>query len=421
MSKKIISAIGSDVIEKLLKEMLPEYEIAGDIPYQEGLFDILANSEYDILVLNVNIEGIYNKYGIIERIRELNSNMKIIVIYEKEDKDYRNFLFSKGIYDFLIQENASIEELIDIIKREDIPAENLQSEIVTLKKLLDDKPKVIKETKVCTKIQRQSVITISGDNGSGKSTIAANLAYTIAKNTSLKVLLIDFDTISGSIEEFFRVNKMPKKPEYILSTDKASSLNYMVDAIDKRIFDNNFFERYLVEVPNCKNLSLLTGNNSLYICQNVLNQEYYSKILDNAKSLYDYVIIDTSSNIFLDSTQFSLINSNKNFYVINPTYLSIKKAINTIDKIYKSWDVNLKNLSVIVNKYKNGYIDKNVVEELLGEYEVEYFNYDERYIKELNYGQITEKEEYKKLLSEFQVSENKNIFERIKLVIGYDN
>ena len=55
MSKKIISAIGSDVIEKLLKEMLPDYEIADDIPYQEGLFDALINSEVDILVLNVNI------------------------------------------------------------------------------------------------------------------------------------------------------------------------------------------------------------------------------------------------------------------------------------------------------------------------------------------------------------------------------
>ena len=123
--------------------------------------------------------------------------------------------------------------------------------------VLEDKPKVVKETKVCTKIQRQSVITISGDNGSGKSTVAANLAYIIAKNTALKVLLIDFDTISGSLEEYFRVNKIPKKPEYILSADKASSLNYMVDAIDKRIFDNNFFERYVVEIPNCKNLSLI--------------------------------------------------------------------------------------------------------------------------------------------------------------------
>ena len=48
MSKKIISAIGSDVVEKLLKEMLPEYEIADDIPYQEGLFDTLIKNEYDI-------------------------------------------------------------------------------------------------------------------------------------------------------------------------------------------------------------------------------------------------------------------------------------------------------------------------------------------------------------------------------------
>ena len=47
MSKKIISAIGSDVIEKLLKEMLPEYEIADDIPYQEGLFDILFTKRRD--------------------------------------------------------------------------------------------------------------------------------------------------------------------------------------------------------------------------------------------------------------------------------------------------------------------------------------------------------------------------------------
>ena len=47
--KKVLTAIGSDMLYEILKEY--EYELLPDVPYQEGVIEIIKREFIDVLVV----------------------------------------------------------------------------------------------------------------------------------------------------------------------------------------------------------------------------------------------------------------------------------------------------------------------------------------------------------------------------------
>jgi DNA-binding NarL/FixJ family response regulator len=240
MTVRVLSAVGSDMINNLL-ENRDEFKISNDIPYQEGLFDFLKKEQVDVLILNVELQGIYNKFGVIEKIREIDSSLKIIAIIDKEDFDYKNYLASKGIFEVLIHDKSTIDDLVNAIMQENKKesVKDLQTEIINLKKMISDKTKTITETRIIPKIQKQEIITVAGGSSAGKSTFVCQIANLLAQKSSSKILVIDLDIVQPSIENFFGIDSLPENIEFIMEYDKACVLNCMVDAIDRRIFDRD--------------------------------------------------------------------------------------------------------------------------------------------------------------------------------------
>ena len=170
-----------------------------------------------------------------------------------------------------------------------------------------------------------------------------------------------------------------------MESNKNSSLNYIIDAIDKRKFNANTFEKYVVKLKDFPNLDILTGNKSLYVCKNVLGIEYYSRILENAKAIYDYIIIDTSGNIFLDSMQFSLLNSTKAFVVAEGNYISLERTIRLLLELFPVWGVADKKIEVIINKYNKKSLNKTIINELLKNKRIAgYIKLSDRYEEMIN-------------------------------------
>ena len=112
-------------------------------------------------------------------------------------------------------------------------------------------------------------------------------------------------------------------------------------------------------------VDVLTGNTSLYSCQEVLNDNIYSEILKCAKEKYDFIIFDTSSNIFLDSTKWCLENSTKVMFVIENDYLSLKKCNQFLDVIIKSWGIWKEKINIIINKERSSKLEYGVIEKIL--------------------------------------------------------
>ena len=417
--KKILTAIGSDMLTQILKEH--GYEALSDIPYQEGVIEIIKRDFIDILVVFSELEGSYDKYMFIEKIREVDSKIKIFVIVDKEDDNYKNYLFTKGIFNIFVNEKTTKDEFINVLNKET----TCNAQKLDLRQKNNENSKVVaNNTKNQNKpilepcFRKQQIITFVGFCSSGKTTISTQLAILIAKYSKAKILIIDFDTINSGINQFFGIKRSPLNPGYILPSDKNASINYMIDAIDKRTFDSNIFEKYVVKSKQYQNLDILTGNKSLFVCEKVLNNEYYSRILEKAKELYDFIIIDTSSNVFVDSTQFALLNSTKIFYITEATFPSFERAFRALTEIYPVWGVNKKKIHLIVNKYHSKSLSKLVINEMMKEVPISgYISFSEKYDENVNEGKpyaLEDDTEYIDILENLDILPKRNTIKRFK-------
>lgn len=380
MGKKVVTATGSDAISKYLCKL--EYEVIEDISYQDGVLEFIKKEFADVLILASTLPGEYDKYIFIDKIREIDSKLKIIIIVDKLEDNYKSFLYSKGILDIFIDGKSSMEDMIMAINTNGYiaPESNLRQEkTISIKQCVKNEENGFKSN-LTLKFQRQQIITFVGVGSPGKTTIATCFSKILAKKTKAKILLIDLDIVNASLNCFMGVKKEPKCLEYILPNDKNSSLNYMIDAIDKRHFCTNTFDKFVVKLKGIPNLDILTGNSSLYVCKNILSSEYYFRILESAKAIYDYIIIDTSGNIFLDSMQFSLLNCTKTFLVAEGNYVSLEKNVRLLLELFPVWGVMNKKIQVIINKYSGKSLDKMIIEEMLKDYPIAgYIKYSDEY------------------------------------------
>lgn len=416
--KKILSAVGSDIIS----EILNEYEVISDIPYQEGVIEAIKRDFIDILIVYANLEGDMDKYMFIEKIREIDSKIEIFVIIDEEDDNYKNYLFKKGIFNIFVNEKTSKEELISAINNDktnkphkfDLRQKNANGD-----KLIKKENKIENRPNLMPRFQKQQIISFTGMGSTGKTTIATQLGILIAKNSRAKVLLIDFDTINAGMNQFLGVKRAPQNPEYILPLDKNAGINYMIDAIDKRTFDSNTFEKYVQRTKYFSNLDVLTGNKSLFVCEKVLNTEYYTRILEKAKELYDFIIIDTSSNIFVDATQFALLNSNVIFYVAEATNISFERTFRALKEIFPVWGVNNSKIKLIINKYHKNSPSKLIINEMMKDVPIAgYISFSGEYDEYLNSGKpyaLDNETEYIEILEQLNVTPKENPINKLKI------
>ena len=420
MGKKIAIATGSDTIYEYLRKK--EYDVIPDISYQEGVLELVKKEFLDILIVYSELSGEFDKYIFIDKLKQVDSKAKVIIILNKEDENYKKFLWSKGIFDIFIDSESSFDELekcINDIAYKEREA-NLRDKNILKVFSYKERKKCVKND-LTVKFQRQQIITFTGVGSVGKTTVASETAKILAEKTKAKVLLIDFDTVNAGVNQFMGVKRGPENPGYILPIEKNSSLNYMIEAIDKRNFNTNIFEKYILKSKTFSNLDILTGNKSLYVCKNILSSEYYSRILQIAKSLYDYIIIDASGNIFLDSMQFSVLNASYVFVVAEGNYVSMERCYRLLSELFPIWGVHSKKVQVIINKYTKESLDKTTLKELLKEYEIAgYISFSEKYeeaINSMNYKLPLEcREDYYSILENLDIILNSDYLDKRSII-----
>jgi DNA-binding NarL/FixJ family response regulator len=90
MKKRIATALGSDSIYNYLIKR--SYEVIPDISYQEGVLEIIKKDFIDVLIIYSELNGDFDKYIFIDKIKQVDSKMKIIIVADKEDENYKKFL-----------------------------------------------------------------------------------------------------------------------------------------------------------------------------------------------------------------------------------------------------------------------------------------------------------------------------------------
>ena len=135
--KNIITALCNSTVNDKLKEINEFNIIANDIQYQDGIFELIENrKEIDYLILSEFLPGEYEIKKLIEKIKEKNNNIKIILILENKKEELENYLYAKGIFKIFYNNKIEINDIINLIKNNYSENEKIIQELENLKNIL---------------------------------------------------------------------------------------------------------------------------------------------------------------------------------------------------------------------------------------------------------------------------------------------
>ncbi|MCI8345806.1 MAG: AAA family ATPase [Clostridia bacterium] len=395
--KNIITALCNSTVNDKLKEINEFNILANDIQYQEGIFEILENKkEIDYLILSEFLPGEYEIKKLIEKIKEKNNTIKIILILEKEKEELENYLYAKGIFKIFYNNKIEISDIINLIKNNYNENEKIIQELENLKNILIKnnininngenlinkkeaenhkkiknkilekiKLKIERKNKINTKINlNKKVISILGTGGVGKSIATINIANLLKEN-NYKVLITDFDILNNSLHTLLGVNKYPEK---IKNKIKNNTL-----------INNKINIKELIIKIN-KNIDLISGMNLLFDSKYKISSSKVKNILEELKENYDYIIIDNSAECFFEYTKNIINNSDLNIYLFEANLIEIKKAKNLLEIYNKEWNIEKNKINLLINKYNKHSVRDKIIKNIFSDYKIlGKINFNEKY------------------------------------------
>ena len=363
--KKIITAIGNEILNKKLKKENDFEVIIEDIQYKEGIIEYLEkDNNIDILIISELLPGNIELKELIEKIKSINSNIEIIVFLENKNTELENYLYAKGIYNIFYNNQIEIEEIIKIINNKNIEINNELKEIkqmllekqknkVNNKKIILNKLINIFNKKQKYDLKEEKIISVTGTNGVGKSIFTINLANSLS-NSKNKILIIDFDILNNSLHTILGIKKYSQK-------------------IRNKIKNNNLLKEIKIEELIIKinsKIDLVSGINLLFDSKYKISSEKVKNILSKLKEKYEIIIIDTSSECFFDYTKEIIKNSNLNIFILEANLLEIKKAKNLLNIYINNWEIPQESINILFNKYNENSIDFSILKKIFSEFNI---------------------------------------------------
>lgn len=363
--KKIITAIGNEILNKKLKKENDFEVIIEDIQYKEGIIEYLEKeNNIDILIISELLPGNIELKELIEKIKNINSNIEIIIFLENKNTELENYLYAKGIYNIFYNNQIEIEEIIKIINNKNIEINNELKEIkqmllekqknkVNNKKIILNKLINIFNKKQKYDLKEEKIISVTGTNGVGKSIFTINLANSLS-NSKNKILIIDFDILNNSLHTILGIKKYSQK-------------------IRNKIKNNNLLKEIKIEELIIKinsKIDLVSGINLLFDSKYKISSEKVKNILSKLKEKYEIIIIDTSSECFFDYTKEIIKNSNLNIFILEANLLEIKKAKNLLNIYINNWEIPKESINILFNKYNENSIDISILKKIFSEFNI---------------------------------------------------
>ena len=222
--KKIVTALGNETLNNELRKYSKYDVLEEDFLYQEALSTFIQENDVDVIIVSGILQGDIHMVDFISSIKDARYSSRIILIVESISNEDKNILTSKGIFDILYDQEIGIEDVIEAIDREtpiNIKAQ-IKKEAEKQKVNRPNLQNITDITTIVSKVQKQEIIGVFGTNGAGKSSISANLVRSFSRITKAKILLIDFDTLNGNLNEILDVEPVPQNVNIIIDEDKRN-------------------------------------------------------------------------------------------------------------------------------------------------------------------------------------------------------
>lgn len=166
------------------------------------------------------------------------------------------------------------------------------------------------------KLRAQSIMVTSSIPGEGKSTVAVNLALSLAEKGK-KVVLVDFDLRNPSVAKVIGKEECVNKG--------------VVDLLKKPKSSDD-----LIEKIDGWNLSVLYGGKSVSDPSKLLSPVAIKKIIDELKLKYEYVILDTPPSAMLVDASLIAAHADCVIYVVKQDYARMSQIAEGLDVLASS-------------------------------------------------------------------------------------
>ncbi len=319
MTDKIRVAIADDIRDtreniKTLLSFDQDIEVVGEAENGEEAVFIAKEVQPDIILMDINMP---QKDGI-EATQEITIEVPattVVMMSVQKEQEYLKKAMAAGARDYIIKPFTS-DNLVKTIHT------TYETELKRKSKLNVSNRK--------EEINAKIISIFSTKGGVGKTTLATNLAVTIARRTKKKVALLDLDLLFGDVAIHLNVS--------VKSTiaDLAKEIN---------LLDEDTIEQYLVS--HFSGVKILPAPIKPEYAEYITAQ-HIEKIINLLRKNYHYIIIDTAQN-FEETTLIALDASEQILFISTldiPTIKNVKSGLEVMESLSYS-DTKIK---IVLNK-----------------------------------------------------------------------
>jgi len=311
---KILTALGNSDLYNKIKNVKEINLYEKDILYREGILEILKNNnKINLIIIYEKIPGEISFENLINEIKAINNEIKIIFLLENKNENLEKILGHKNIKNIFYNNQINFEEFILKIKNINYSEKYiLEKENKKLKKLI---------------LEKEQELNILKNNYKTKNNLINNLKLNFKKEIERKNRLIKIVFISEINYYNFQKIKNEINNKY------------------QNLFQNNLNQIFNIEFLNYKKINQKIKNyeNIIFFVNTDLEEiKNLLKIINLIKS--KYLIDNKKINIlFLENNLINmkiLKNIFKNYNILgkinldkNNNYLINKKLIRNLNKL----------------------------------------------------------------------------------------
>jgi pilus assembly protein CpaE len=271
-------------------------KVVGEANSGEEAIEKVLELKPDLVLMDINMPGM-DGLKATEEISIKSPRTGVIIISVQDEVDYMRRAMAAGAKDYLVKPFDS-DELFRTI----------QSVIEKEKLKWDAMPSGREVIAKTTPGQGRVITVFSTKGGVGKSTIAANLGVEIRKQTNAKVLLVDLDLQFGDLA-------------LLLNVSPKSTIANLAQVAPAQLEPEYFVENV---IESSYGVNVLAAPIKPEYAE-VVTAQVIEKVLEIAKSIYDYVVIDTSPS-FQSEILTALDASDDIVMIVAPDFLTLKNA-----------------------------------------------------------------------------------------------
>lgn len=319
---KVIIADDSLETRNNIKELLSfekKVEVIGEAQNGEEAVLITKEAKPDVVLMDINMP-VMDGIKAAETISTAAPGTIVIMMSVQGEHNYLRKSMAAGAREFLLKPFSNDELISCIIKTFETESKRRNSS------------SVLKESE---NIKTRIITAFSTKGGVGKTTIASNLAVSIARVTKKKVALIDLDLQFGDIA-------------IMLNVSAKNTISELIKELNQP--DNIIMEEYLVN--HFSGVRVLPAPNKPEYAEYITSM-HVERILNSLRGDYHYIVIDTSAS-FHETVLTSLDMSDRILLVSTldlPTIKNVKSGLDIMDSLHYPKG----KIKVILNKASEQY------------------------------------------------------------------